>query len=654
MKQFLIRIHCALFSLFVAIPLFAQEVSTTTQVFTGSDFGSTILVPINCSGISANYGTILTVAIKVEYNEDVLTYVGYTNLNSGISLPGAEIVFSNGIGFARVDILNESGFDYPEGKSFDLQFTFKGGTTAITFTMSEFFNDGFETLNADVINGNVSGFTALTATNGDWHQALTWTGYLGGLSAPGHGHNVTIQAGGTVVIGADAVCNNLGIYTGGQLTLNAGSTLTNNGNLHIESGGSFIQNGTLAVAGSTSIMRDIDAYTSSTDGWHLVSSPVNGAVIGNFQPGTNDDFFKYNEATSTWMSWKESPFGFTNGEGYLCSYQSSATKNFTGVPNNADVTWNNLSRTGTNGWHLLGNPFPCAIKWNDGNWALTNVNATAKVLNSGGTYTDRVANDIIPAMQGFFVDVAGSTNSITIPKAARVHNATAWYKEVQCNKLMLTAHSDDNNTYVETVIRFDPEATTGYDKMFDSHFLRGINGAPQLYSVVGDEMLSSNVFPVNSETSVVSLGFVKGNADNYTLTASGIETFVNGQPLILEDLVTGSYQDLRQNPVYSFTASAGDNPDRFRLHFSGTFDISEPSVSPFNIYVSKGILYVNYNDNQTFKGTIKVYSVTGQVIATRSLTGDRLQAIDFNGKPGCYVVRVTTGNGVYSQKVVMN
>lgn len=72
--------------------------------------------------------------------------------------------------------------------------------------------------------------------------------------------------------------------------------------------------------------------------------------------------------------------------------------------NSSDITFSNLTLTGgnNNGWHLLGNPFPCALKWNDDNWTLTGIGGVAKIWDeAAGNYTDINANGIIPATQGF-------------------------------------------------------------------------------------------------------------------------------------------------------------------------------------------------------------------------------------------------------------
>jgi hypothetical protein len=49
----------------------------------------------------------------------------------------------------------------------------------------------------------------------------------------------------------------------------------------------------------------------------------------------------------------------------------------------------------------LGNPFSSAVKWNDGNWALNNVDAIAQVWNAAtASYLPIESNEMIPSMNG--------------------------------------------------------------------------------------------------------------------------------------------------------------------------------------------------------------------------------------------------------------
>ena len=136
------------------------------------------------------------------------------------------------------------------------------------------------------------------------------------------------------------------------------------------------------------VQRDYVAYTGDGDGWHTISSPVNAMTIAGsaFAPASgDDDLYAWDEVAYTWRNYNDVNFPgstFVNGNGYLAAYKNTSIKEFTGTLNNADITFTNLSLTSGKGegCHLLGNPFPSAIKWNDGNWALSNVGAVASYL----------------------------------------------------------------------------------------------------------------------------------------------------------------------------------------------------------------------------------------------------------------------------------
>jgi hypothetical protein len=281
-----------------------------------------------------------------------------------------------------------------------------------------------------------------------------------------------------------------------------GATVTNDG-LYLKSPASgygrtasFWPKGT--TSGNVNVERSIPGWTSNLDGWNFLSAPVSGQSIApNFTIGNPNeakyDFYRWveSDASYPWHNYKAGGFtAFTPGEGYLVAYNDAAVKNFSGAFNNAAIPLSNLSYSAVTykGWHLLGNPYTCALSWNNGDWALSNVEAIAQIRNAGGTYSPISAGNPIPAMNGFMVRVTGSSNTVTIPLTARTHSTTDWYKNSNTltDRLMLTATSNGNNTYVETIIQLDQDATTAFDMAFDGHFLRGIEGAPQLYSVISD------------------------------------------------------------------------------------------------------------------------------------------------------------------------
>ena len=395
-------------------------------------------------------------------------------------------------------------------------------------------------------------------------------------------------------------------------------------------------------------------------GWHQISSPVAAQPIADFATtgsGNDYDFYGWDEPTDTWMNYKAAGFstwnGGTNfnvGQGYLVSYEAAnSTQTFTGELNTADVTIENMSN-GNNGWHLLGNPYASALVWNDDNdnWVLTNVAGTAKIWHEASkSYSDIAANGIIPSAQGFMVQVNNSSNSLLFLETARTHSATPFYK-AGTEQLLLVAAETEGGSAQESKIMVNPMATEGFDFDYDSRFLAGY--APQLYSVVGDELLSTNSLPELASGKVIPLGFVKNAATAFTIQ---LKESIPGAVVYLTDIQTGTVTNLTENPVYSFTSNEGDDANRFTLAF-GTVGINHPEATDgVQVYAHNGVLYVETPSKQVAQ--LSVYNLTGQLVMQGRTGGSALSTFNASAlNTGVYVVNVVLNEGVVSRKVVIN
>jgi hypothetical protein len=277
------------------------------------------------------------------------------------------------------------------------------------------------------------------------------------------------------------------------------------------------------------------------------------------------------------------------------------------------------------------------------------VAASAKIWSeTNASYTDISANGIIPALNGFMVQVTSGTNSLTIPTAARIHDATGWYKSTDNPSILLLAHDLTGQTAQESIIRFTNEATAGFDPAFDSHFLPGY--APLFYSVAGTDQLSTNALPESGGNVQIPFTFVKNDGASFTIEAKTI-TGISG-PVLLKDLKTNTTQDLTVKPVYSFTSSTSDDPNRFLLSFSHVGIGENANAQPISVYTAGNIVYVS-NKTGSPDGNAYVYNMMGQLIMQQKLTAD-LSAIGIKAGTGYYLVKVISGNQVFSGKVFIN
>jgi hypothetical protein len=529
----------------------------------------------------------------------------------------------------------------------------------------EILNGHTITVGSDVTTNEttVGNGGVLTISNGN---TLTISSNTDGLSISGE-----VNVDGTLLLnsGSHLVINSDASFTG-SMTVSSSGTLTNNGTLTVQSNasgnGSLIVNG--SVSGDATVQRYIAAYTAASgsgNGWHLLGSPVNNMAISgsDFEPGTNDDLYAWDEATNTWLNYKVSGnniTNFTNGEGYLVAYQTTATKNFTGTVNTSDISFSNLSLNADDGdgWHLLGNPYPSALTWNDGagNWNLNNVGGVAKVWDgTNGNYSDVSSGDIIPSTNGFFVQVTSGTNGLTIPAADRVHDATNNFKNTSAANLKESLQfkvTNDANGYCDVAtLGFKADATEDWDIAFDSHKLFSmVKTAPSLWTVSKDQDFSTSYLPEIKTAYSVPLDFRAGENTVYHLSVKGADSF-NGTSLVLEDKQTGQMIDLSKETSYDFSAEKGDDVNRFTLHINGVTGINHLGQDDgIQVYSFGHTVYLH--GQKVLTGKVSVFNTLGQKVFEGNLNGVNRQQIRLNGlQKGIYFVRLKEGQNTMTKKV---
>jgi C1A family cysteine protease len=491
--------------------------------------------------------------------------------------------------------------------------------------------------------------TLLTWTgnvSNDWNCASNWSP----ASVPVAGLDVTIpDVSNEPVIyqspASPAICNNLTIEAGASLTINPGKALTVNGTLInnadntglvIESGASLVTMGD--VRGTATVNREI-----SGNEWHLISPPVSNAVsdlfVGKYLQSYDEPSDAYHDIISeTDRLSVMSGYAVFNATPFIASYS--------GILNNGQVGDENNMSHSNQGWNLVGNPFPSFIDWDAPGWTKSNlskaiyfsVNSSTWASYVGGIGTNGGSRFIAPG-QGFFVQVAGDgSGTLIMNDSVRVHNTGLFFKNSADKLLRLKIAG--NGYSDESVIRFLPEATAGFDDDYDAiKFFGDVSDAAQLYSV-GTEPLSINSLPESN--TAVRLGIRVKKSGVFTIAKSGENSLGNVK---LEDIKTGIFTDLNKTP-YTFNFTAGENEERFLLHFE-SLAVNENGYEANNIYSFNRKVVVDLMQNKT--GSVFIYNISGQLVAKSNVL-QGINKIDI-ATTGNYIVKLLTEKSIQVNKI---
>ncbi|MCX6247231.1 MAG: T9SS type A sorting domain-containing protein [Bacteroidetes bacterium] len=477
----------------------------------------------------------------------------------------------------------------------------------------------------------------------------------------------TLLSGQGMIIEPNAYVS---VRNGGKLII----TDATNGKLRIKS--TSAGTGSLLVdntAGSSLTVPSNNAYVErylALAQWHYISSPLSNGLSGIFLM----DYLRTSDqtATSGWAPYIASttdPLDVMRGYAVWKPASNAAWQEvFNGNLNNGNLSINIGWLAGDwAGWHLVGNPYPCAIDLTTGvTW--NNVESTAWFWNGSagnyqawptngintGIYNGGTHPGIVPAMQGFYVHSTNATASLALTNASRVNTAQAFLKSTTDPHLIIRAQGYANSYFDVISVLFNPDATASYDQGYDAYKLYGLTEAPQLYTQINDTNVSCNSLPFGRADITIPMGFSCGVAGNYTLIADSLGTFDSNVAIMLEDLKLSITQSLRSNPVYNFSYATTDNSNRFLLHFDNPyFGISDLQSGPdlLQIYSYENFIYIRKTGTEPLIGKMSVYDLLGRELFTCNLSDALVSKYEVNLNEGYYIVKVISDEFATSKKV---
>jgi len=536
-----------------------------------------------------------------------------------------------------------------------------GGTLQIASTIS---NSGTFTATGGTIEFN--GSSAQTVPAG-----VFATSTIGGLTA-NNAAGVTLS--GTLNVSGIVKATTGNLNTGGYLTLLSTASQT----ALIDGSGAG------EVLGNVTMKR----YLDTGYGYRYVSSPFTAATVSGFSglvnlSATFPAFYSYDESVSYsgWVTDTVPSSVLTPLHGYAANFGSSfasQTISLTGVVNNHTIssTLYNHNNTYTLGFNLVGNPYPSPLDWNaSSGWTKTNIDNAVYYFNKGdtnqyyGTYSsyvggissDGIANNIIPAMQGFFVHVSNGsypvTGTLSVNNPARVNNLTPFYHKPTGNIKPLIRVDAGLSTGARkdpAVIYFDDAATDSFDNSLDA--LKIINtdaSVPSLYAIGADgNHLSIQASRPSQDTlRFIPLGIQVQQDGIVTFSARDLDNLPGDVKVFFYDAKTGATKNMTTKEAYSVTLGSGTYDSRFFLLYTNKDTVNLPGFSAgLNAWYGNGILNAY---NVAGSSEIVITDMAGRVVQRSEVNGNGYHQLPCNLSPSVYLVTLDSDMGRQSKKMLL-
>ncbi|MDO5760213.1 MAG: T9SS type A sorting domain-containing protein, partial [Bacteroidota bacterium] len=436
--------------------------------------------------------------------------------------------------------------------------------------------------------------------------------------------------------------------------------------LIIREGASFKNNGILNV-NNTKIEKTFVGYNNAnTTGWYLMGLPImpstdNQTYIAECLDARedNDDIDLYfwkedyteNDMQGMWANYKvynsSEPF-FEQTKGYLVAYSNDKTNNFIGNINDEDsyTLLSNASLSGTSsdfGWHLVANPYSFSVPVSQ----LTRNNiALPNTLNTTtGNYITLTSESTIAPFEGFFVQVANATNSLTIDKNTATNNFPR-PKIDSLNNNLLSFSIGEIEKEDKFSMAFDSEASFGLDWQTDSHKLMGYGEVAEIFAVFDNENFAMNIIPSQEDTLIIDLRckIKKQGTYNIIFNSSDIHPYNN---VFLFDRMSGEeLENLSLTPVYSFEANENMPEDKFLLKFIRNTLNNDTPISSHFINISQNNNNITaYSDENI--NSLTLYSTEGKQILQ---TSDNKISIK---QKGVFFLNIRTNNNQKTFKIII-
>jgi hypothetical protein len=350
--------------------------------------------------------------------------------------------------------------------------------------------------------------------------------------------------------------------------------------------------------------------------WNYLTSAVSGTTIADF----NDDFattgftgaddplwptaanpwasiYFYNEAIpgvidSGFVAATNVTNAIGVGQGFWAYIDgaNAFTIDVVGPPNvgdiNLPISYTNNGTPASDGWNMVGNPFPSTIDWDSPNITKTNMNNAIYIWNPDlqqfASYVFGIGTNggskNIASSQAFWVQANGPGAAVQVTEASKTSVDAAFLKQNSVAPLRIKTQNNFGTD--ELVINFESNSTIGFDAGFDAEKIASSNAnLPLTSSIFNDVDFSIN--QLNSQEVDIPIKILTGVSGTHNITIENAALFNNVSCLILEDVFNNTSYDL--SVVSSFSTFIYDTTTtaRFLLHIGAPKAIEITDASCF-------------------------------------------------------------------------
>jgi hypothetical protein len=514
-------------------------------------------------------------------------------------------------------------------------------------------------------------------------NSTTWTDNNWTNGEPNENSNVVILEDYTSIANLN-YCS-LRVAPNANVIISSGDTITSNGILIIENGGSLtLQNeanliqlstveniGSIIVKKQTSPLMRLD--------YVMWSSPVEAQLLQNFSPLTlTNRFYSYdptinlytvvpNLNTTTFDSSKAYLIRMPNNHPITPLFYEGI---FEGKPKNGNISIPVVENT----YNAIGNPYPSSINANqfilDNNlqeplyfWrktnnsnhdsyaTYTNAGGVGGIANNeGGAPLFITPNEYIASGQGFIVKANSSNLIFTNAMRIATEETVFLRNNSEINRIWLNLNNADE-FICQTMIAYMENATSGIDISIDGKYITG-RGTALTSLIEGEEFaIQGRGLPFDNND-VVPLGFKTQFTGNHTISLNQYDGLFNSnQTVFLKDNLQNSLTDLKLGS-HTFSSEIGQFNSRFEIVYQVVLGIDETySNSIVFAYSTNNQLFIN-SENATLS-KVEVFDIQGRKLFSKKNLQTNEMNLKINKLNQLLILKITLENGnVVTKKVI--